>query len=55
LNYHEGWGGYKRKTYLKKDWLVKVSAKVKQRSLRYAQQLKTCEDELDSGWFFGLF
>lgn len=55
LNYHEGWGGYKRKTYLKKGWLVKVSAKVKQRSLKYAQQLKTCEDELDSGWFFGLF
>ncbi len=55
LNYHEGWGGYKRKTYLKKDWLVKVAKRVKQRSLKYAGQLKQCEDELDSGWFFGLF
>ncbi len=55
LNYHEGWGGYKRKTYLKKPWLIEVSKKVKARSLRYAKQLKSCEDELSSGWFFGIF
>ena len=53
LNYHEGWGGYKRKTYLKKAWLVKVSKKVKTRSLTYAKQLKGCREELeDSGWFW---
>ncbi len=55
LNYHEGWGGYKRKSYLKKAWLVDVSKKVKARSLRYAKQLKSCEEELNSGWFFGIF
>lgn len=55
LNYHEGWGGYKRKTYLKKQWLVKVAQKVKGRSLTYAKQLKSCEEDLEGGWFFGLF
>ena len=53
LNYHEGWGGYKRKTYLKKQWLIKVSRKVKTRSLMYAKQLKGCREDLeDSGWFW---
>ena len=55
LNYHEGWGGYKRKTYRKKAWLVKVAQKVKARSLKYAKQLKGCEDDLKGGWFFGIF
>lgn len=51
LNYHEGWGGFKRKTYLKKKWLVEVSKKVKQRSLTYAAQLKKCEDDLNKSWW----
>ena len=55
LNYHEGWGGYQRKTYLKKGWLVKVSQRVKARSLRYATQLKTCEEDLQKSWFWKLF
>ena len=55
LNYHEGWGGYKRKTYAKKRWLVNVAGTVKSRSLRYATQLKTCEDDLKKGWFWRLF
>ncbi|MEP2652135.1 MAG: hypothetical protein ABJH06_09070 [Paraglaciecola sp.] len=55
LNYHEGWGGYKRKSYNNKPWLKKVAKIVDARSLRYAQQLKTCEEELSKGWFWGLF
>ena len=55
LNYHEGWGGYKRKSYQKKAWLIKVAAKVNERSLRYAGQLKTCEEDLNKGWFMRLF
>lgn len=55
LNYHEGWGGYKRRTYRKKGWLVDVSKKVKSRSLRYASQLKSCEDDLQKSWFWKLF
>ena len=51
LNYHEGWGGYKRKTYNKKAWLKKVAKKVNNRAYRYAKQLKSCKDELDSSWW----
>ena len=55
LNYHEGWGGYKRRSYDRKPWLKKVASKVKARSLRYATQLKTCEEDLQKGWFMKLF
>ena len=55
LNYHEGWGGYKRKSYKKKAWLIKVANKVDARSKRYASQLKSCEEELSKGWFMRLF
>ena len=51
LNYHEGWGGYKRGTYKKKKWLMSVANKVKHRASRYGAQLKRCEEELDKGWF----
>jgi hypothetical protein len=54
LAYHEGRGGYERKTYEEKPWLKNVAKKVKRRAIRYNQQLKTCkaglDDEVDS-WF----
>ncbi len=55
LNYHEGWGGYRRGSHNKKAWLLQVAKKVDSRSKRYATQLKTCEDELSKGWFMRLF
>ena len=55
LKYHEGWGGYQRKSYLQKPWLVRTSKIVKQRSLRYAAQLKTCEEDFQHGWLWNLF
>lgn len=55
LNYHEGWGGYKNKSYNKKPWLIKVSRIVGERSKRYAAQLKTCQENLDSSWLWRLF
>jgi hypothetical protein len=55
LNYHEGWGGYKRGSYHKKPWLKTVAKMVNARSLKYATQLKTCEDELSKGWFWRMF
>nr|WP_315853232.1 hypothetical protein [Alteromonas oceanisediminis] len=55
LNYHEGWGGYRRGTYQRKAWLVKVSERVKSRSLRYASQLRGCEEELQKSWLWRLF
>lgn len=54
LAYHEGHGGWKRKTFNKKPWLIKVARKVERRASRYAAQLKRCKDQLDdgSGWFW---
>lgn len=52
LAYHEGHGGFKRKTYQQKPWLMKVAYKVEKNAKKYAAQLKTCEDELNSGWWF---
>lgn len=42
LAYHEGTGGYLRKTYNGKPWLVKVADKVNGRAIRYRQQLAAC-------------
>ena len=50
LAYHEGHGGYRKKSYRKKAWLVRVADKVKRRADSYGSQLKGCRDDLDSGW-----
>jgi len=55
LAYHEGQGGFKKKTYRKKAWLIGVAKKVSNRSLTYASQLKSCEKKLRRGWFRRLF
>ena len=55
LNYHEGWGGYRRGSYKNKAWLVNVAKKVDQRAKIYAGQLKSCEDDLKRGWLWRLF
>lgn len=55
LNYHEGWGGYKRGSYKSKKWLMNTSHKVKRRASQYSAQLKKCEAELEKGWFMRLF
>ncbi len=54
LAYHEGRGGYKRKTYTKKPSLIKVARKVEQQAKTYGWQLKQCREELDDNrsWFF---
>ncbi|CCQ12273.1 FIG01200315: hypothetical protein [Pseudoalteromonas luteoviolacea B = ATCC 29581] len=54
LNYHEGWGGYRRGTYKKKQWLMGVANRVKHRASRYGSQLRSCEKNLGKGfwdWF----
>lgn len=55
LAYHEGHGGYQRKTYNSKPWLKKVALKVQTRAARYQTQLNACEAKLKKGrwWFFG--
>jgi len=51
LAYHEGHGGFKRKSYKKKAWLMKVARKVDNRAKSYHTQLSKCEDSLDKGWW----
>jgi hypothetical protein len=42
LAYHEGHGGYQRKTWQSKPWLVQVANKVDATARRYSAQLKAC-------------
>ena len=42
LNYHEGWGGYRRGSWKKKRWLVGVAKKVERNASTYGWQLKHC-------------
>ena len=49
LAYHEGHGGYKRGSYKKKGWLLKVARRVDDRSKAYHAQLQACADDLDDG------
>lgn len=52
LAYHEGHGGFKRKTYLQKPWLMDVARKVEARAARYNAQLKTCREKLEGPWWW---
>ena len=49
LAYHEGRGGFNRKTYKAKPWLLKVSTKIRKRAGRYKSQLASCEKEFKGG------
>lgn len=42
LAYHEGNGGYAKRTYRNKRWLLKVAHKVQNLSTRYKIQLRHC-------------
>ncbi|MBL4660935.1 MAG: transglycosylase SLT domain-containing protein [Alcanivoracaceae bacterium] len=42
LAYHEGRGGFLKKSYKGKKWLIKVAEKVNRKSKSYAAQLKGC-------------
>ena len=42
LAYHEGLGGYRKRSYLKKAWLIKVADKVQKQTNIYAKQIKGC-------------
>lgn len=53
LAYHEGHGGWKRRTYREKHWLVGVARKVERYARTYGDQLRGCRKELekDRGWW----
>ena len=46
LAYHEGYGGFKKKSYRKKPWLIKVADRVQIRSTKYQQQYWGCAEQL---------
>lgn len=54
LAYHEGRGGFKRKSYQAKPSLIRVARKVEQQAKDYGWQLKQCRQELENNksWFF---
>lgn len=51
LAYHEGHGGFKKKSYNQKDWLKTVAKKVASQTRTYAQQFKSCNAGLQSKGF----
>ena len=46
LAYHEGYGGFEKKSYRKKQWLIKVADRVQARSSKYQKQYWGCSKEL---------
>ena len=55
LAYHEGQGGFKKRSFANKQWLKDVARKVSGRSDTYGRQLATCEKKLGGGFFRRLF
>ncbi|AQS51207.1 hypothetical protein PAEH1_05795 [Paenalcaligenes hominis] len=42
LNYHEGWTGYRNRTYDRKAWLKQTATKVQTRAERFGTQYRSC-------------
>ncbi|WP_323846603.1 hypothetical protein [Microbulbifer magnicolonia] len=56
LAYHEGQGGFNRRTFRNKGWLQQVSHKVSARAQSYQRQLNSCESSLKRRRkFLGIF
>ncbi len=51
LAYHEGQGGWQRKTYKRKRWLTDTARVVEYRAREWGAQLDRCEADLDDGWW----
>ena len=47
LAYHEGWNGFRKKTYKKKPELLKTASKVEKQAQNYNKQLSKCMSKLD--------
>ena len=52
LAYHEGIGGYQKRSYLKKRWLIGVAKKVQQQALIYRRQIHGCKDSIPEPSFW---
>lgn len=44
LNYHEGWTGYRNRSYESKAWLKRVARLVQARAERFGAQYRSCEN-----------
>ena len=55
LAYHEGQGGFSKRSYRKKQWLKDVATKVSGRAATYRAQLNGCEKRFKRGFFGRLF
>ncbi len=51
LAYHEGHGGFTRRTYQGKDWLLRAARNVAARSARYDRQYTECAERLSRHWW----
>ena len=52
LAYHEGHGGFNRRSFRDKQWLKDVAKRVSAQSIRYRQQLAGCEESLQRPWWY---
>ena len=55
LAYHEGQNGWKNKSFNSKKWLLDVAKKVETDANKYNNQLKECENKLNTKGMFGIF
>src|SRR5690606_6770350 len=46
LNYHEGWTGYRKRSYDGKPWLKRVASTVQTRAERFGAQYRSCKGSL---------
>ena len=53
LAYHEGHGGFERRSFRNKQWLKNIAKRVSGKSIAYRRQYNSCKASLDSGgWFW---
>lgn len=52
LAYHEGQGGFNKRSYNKKTWLLKIARRVERRANLYQKQLSGCEADLQKHWWW---
>jgi len=46
LNYHEGWTGFRTRSYNRKAWLKRVAGQVQARAERFGAQYRSCKTDL---------
>jgi len=51
LAYHEGDGGFERRSYAGKPWLLRVASKVRTHEMHYRRQLESCRGRLEQPWW----